>query len=239
MSKLTDRLVEITDELAKNANQLRFANPVAYVYNPLTYARDAHIRYIKKYAKSGVTLWVGMNPGPFGMAQTGIPFGDVTMARDFLNLKGKLGDLPAQHPKRPIDGFDCPRSEVSGTRLWGYAREQFTSPENFFKQFFVVNYCPLVFMGETGKNITPDKLPTKERESLFSVCDLALKETVVAMKSRSVLGVGAFARGACERALDEIDVSVGQILHPSPASPAANRGWAEAAHKQLMALGLV
>ena len=236
---LADEIIAIADDLAANANQLKFATPVTYVYNPLEYARDAHSKYVQKYAKSGVTLWVGMNPGPFGMAQTGVPFGDVAMASNFLKLKGKLGALPTQHPKRPIDGFDCPRSEVSGTRLWGYAREQFGTPAKFFKKFYVVNYCPLVFMGETGKNITPDKLPVKEREALFNICDKALARIAQTMNARFVLGIGAFAKGACERALTGLAIPVGQILHPSPASPAANRGWAEAAHKQLQKLQLI
>ncbi|MBN2526580.1 MAG: single-stranded DNA-binding protein [Deltaproteobacteria bacterium] len=229
----------VTDTLASSVNALSFAPPVTYVYNPLVYARDAHAKYVKKYARSNVVLWVGMNPGPFGMAQTGVPFGDVTMVRDFLRIKGKLANLPLQHPKRPIEGFDCPRSEVSGTRLWGYAKDQFLTPAAFFKQFYVVNYCPLVFMGETGKNITPDKLPGAEREALFKYCDLALRKVAQAINARFALGVGAFAKGACERALNGLDIPVGQILHPSPASPAANRGWAEAAHKQLKKLELV
>ncbi len=33
-------------------------------------------------------------------------------------------------------------------------------------------------------------------------------------------------------------VRIGRILHPSPASPAANRGWAEVATSQLKALGV-
>ncbi|MBN2719216.1 MAG: single-stranded DNA-binding protein [Deltaproteobacteria bacterium] len=239
MTQLCDQLIAITDTLATQVNRLRFAAPVTYVYNPLMYARDPHVNYIKKYAQKGATIWVGMNPGPFGMAQTGVPFGDVSMVRDFLEITGKLASLPAQHPKRPIDGFDCPRSEVSGTRLWGYARQQFDSPATFFKKFFVVNYCPLVFMGETGKNITPDKLPASERDALFAVCDAALAQMAEVIQPRFVLGIGAFAKGACERALVALDVKVGQILHPSPASPAANRGWAEAAHKQLTALKLI
>jgi len=53
-----------------------------------------------------------------------------------------------------------------------------------------------------------------------------------------VVGVGAFAEGRAKVALKDIDVQVGRILHPSPASPAANRGWGEQATKQLEALGV-
>jgi single-strand selective monofunctional uracil DNA glycosylase len=31
---------------------------------------------------------------------------------------------------------------------------------------------------------------------------------------------------------------LGKVLHPSPASPAANRGWAEAATRQLIEQGV-
>jgi single-strand selective monofunctional uracil DNA glycosylase len=239
MTELAEQLMDITGQLALKAGQMQFAPPVAYVYNPLTYASDAHFKFIKKYARKKIALWVGMNPGPFGMAQTGVPFGDVTMVRDFLKIRGKLGPLPRQHPKRPIDGFDCPRSEVSGTRLWGYARAQFETPARFFRKFYVVNYCPLVFMGETGKNITPDKLPVAEQKALFATCDAALREIAVAMNARFAVGVGAFARKACERALADTHIPTGQMLHPSPASPAANRGWAAAAHRQLQSLQLL
>lgn len=239
MKGLAARLTAITDELSAQAGRLRFAPPVEYVYNPLAYARELHRDYLEKYARPNVALWVGMNPGPFGMAQTGVPFGDVTMVRDFLGVSGALGALPRQHPKRPIRGFECGRREVSGTRLWGYARDRFGAPRSFFERFFVVNYCPLVFMAESGRNITPDKLPAAEAEALTAVCDEALRRMAIAMNARFLVGVGAFARRAAERALAGSGIPVGQILHPSPASPPANRGWAEAAHRQLQNLQLM
>ena len=239
MRGLAARLMEITEELSARVDRMRFGPPVEYVYNPLAYARAPHRDYVEKHARPGVALWVGMNPGPFGMAQTGVPFGDVTMVRDFLGVSGALGALPRQHPKRPIRGFECGRREVSGTRLWGYARDRFGAPRPFFEKFFVVNYCPLVFMAESGKNITPDKLPAAEAERLTAACDEALRRLALAMDARFLVGVGAFARRASERALGGSGIPVGQILHPSPASPLANRGWAEAAHRQLQNLQLV
>ena len=233
------RLVEISRTLSDTVSGLGFAPPVAYVYNPLEYARAPHEAYLHKYARGGATVMVGMNPGPFGMAQTGVPFGDVAMVRDFLEISGAVKKPAREHPKRPVEGFDCPRSEVSGTRLWGWARERFGKPDAFFDRFFVANYCPLVFMGETGRNITPDKLPASEAEALFWACDRALAALVAAMESEVVIGIGAFAKRACDRALADMPVRVGQVLHPSPASPTANRGWAEQAERQLEALGLL
>jgi len=102
-----------------------------------------------------------MNPGPFGMAQIGVPFGEIASARDWLGLEGPVGQPRTVNPKRPVEGFACARSEVSGQRLWGLFRARFGAPEAFFAEHFVANYCPLVFF-EGGRNLTPDKLPMAE-----------------------------------------------------------------------------
>jgi single-strand selective monofunctional uracil DNA glycosylase len=179
-----------------------------------------------------------MNPGPFGMVQTGVPFGDVAMVRDWLGIQAPVGKPPQEHPKRPVLGFDCPRSEVSGARLWGWARDRFDAPETFFDRFFVANYCPLAFMEESARNLTPDKLPAAEQQALSGICDDALRETVRALRPRLVIGVGGFAERRARAALAGENVGVGTILHPSPASPIANRGWAPAIERQLAAMGV-
>lgn len=232
-------LIQIDRALCKAVAPLRFADPVKYVYNPLEYARAPHEDYLAKFgAAPREALLLGMNPGPFGMAQTGVPFGEVALVRDWMGVRGKVAKPDPEHPKRPVQGFGCPRSEVSGARLWGWAKERFGAPEKFFARFFVINYCPLVFMAESSRNITPDKLPAAEREALFAACDTALRAAVSFLKPRIVIGVGAFARKRAEEACAKMDVSFGQVLHPSPASPAANRGWAEAAEKDFKACGV-
>jgi single-strand selective monofunctional uracil DNA glycosylase len=172
------------------------------------------------------------------MAQTGVPFGDVAMVRDFLEIEEPVGRPEKEHPKRPVDGFSCKRKEVSGSRLWGWAQERFKKPEEFFRRFFVVNYCPLSFMEASGRNFTPDKLPALERDRLFSLCDQALKEVVLAMNAKHVIGVGAFAMKRAAKALEGMDVEIGQVLHPSPANPKANRDWAGQVDAQLRAQGV-
>lgn len=233
------RLVDISRKLAKDVEKLSFSSPIAYVYNPLVYARAPHEAYLERWGASPKeVILLGMNPGPFGMAQTGVPFGDVAMVRDFLGVRGRVGKPEREHPSRPILGFDCPRSEVSGTRLWGFARDRFGSAERFFERFFVVNYCPLVFMEESGKNFTPDKLRAAEQASLFEACDRALARIADELSPRHVVGVGAFATERAKAALAGRKISISTILHPSPASPQANRGWAMLAAAQLEQAGI-
>ncbi len=234
-----DPLVSISRELARQVRGLRFGPPVSHVYHPLDYAAELHEAYLRRYGRPPrPVVLLGMNPGPFGMAQTGVPFGDPTVVRDWLGLRAAVGRPDREHPKRPVLGLDCPRGEVSGTRLWGWARDVYGTPERFFAQFFVANYCPLVFIEESGRNRTPDKLPAAEQEPLFAACDRALQRLVEVLQPRFVVGVGAFACGRSRVALMSTDVTVGTVLHPSPASPAANRGWAEVAERQLRELGV-
>jgi single-strand selective monofunctional uracil DNA glycosylase len=232
-------LVEISRALSERVGALRFAAPVACVYNPLDYAWAPHELYLRRYGsgKKDVLL-LGMNPGPFGMAQTGVPFGDVTVVRDWLGISAPVGKPRQEHSKRPVLGFDCSRGEVSGTRLWGWARDRFGTPQRFFARFFVANYCPLAFMEEGGANRTPDKLPAVEQQALFDACDEALRAVVQLLRPRIVIGVGGFAERRARAALVGQDVAVGLILHPSPASPLANRGWAPAVERQLADLGV-
>jgi single-strand selective monofunctional uracil DNA glycosylase len=232
-------LVDISRALSERVAQLRFAAPVSCVYNPLDYARAPHELYSSRYGGSPKdVLLLGMNPGPFGMVQTGVPFGDVGMVRDWLGIHAPVAKPPQEHPKRPVLGFDCSRSEVSGTRLWGWARDRFGAPDKFFERFFVANYCPLAFMEESARNLTPDKLPAAEQQALSSVCDEALREIVRTLRPRLVIGVGGFAERRARAALAGEKVTIGTILHPSPASPLANRGWAPAIERQLVALSV-
>jgi len=232
-------LIRISRRLAAEVDALAFRPPVACVYNPLVYAREPHEAYLARYGASPKEiLLVGMNPGPFGMAQTGVPFGDVAMVRDFLDIDGVVGKPRIEHPKRPVDGFSCRRGEVSGTRVWGWVQERFGAPAPFFERFFVVNYCPLVFIETSGRNRTPDKLPRDECALLYGICDRALADVVAALEPRWVVGVGAFAATRCAEAFTGKGVRVGRVLHPSPASPAANAGWAARADDELHALGI-
>ena len=218
---------------------LAFGPPVTHVYDPLVYAAVPYRRYLERYgAPPKEVVLVGMNPGPWGMAQIGVPFGEISLAREWLGIEGEVVRPEREHPKRPIEGWGCRRSEVSGRRLWGWAKERCGTPERFFERFFVHNYCPLVFMEESGRNRTPDRLPAAECAPLYAACDRALRATVERLAPSRVVGIGRFAEDRARAALEGIDVEIGRVLHPSPASPAANRGWAETVERQLAEMGI-
>ncbi|HEY2559687.1 MAG TPA: uracil-DNA glycosylase family protein [Caldimonas sp.] len=232
-------LLAIADRLSRELAALRFRPPVAFVYNPLDYAREAYATYVARFAAPPKeALFVGMNPGPFGMAQTGVPFGEVASVRDWLGIRAAIGKPPAEHPKRPVSGFECHRAEVSGQRLWGWARRRFGTPGAFFDRFFVANYCPLLFLEDSGRNLPLDRLAGDEQRAIARHCDHALRETVRVLAPRCVLGIGRFAERRAGIALAGMGVDVGCIPHPSPASPAANRGWEEQAERAIAGCGI-
>jgi single-strand selective monofunctional uracil DNA glycosylase len=233
------RLIEAARELAAEADRLRFGPPVTHVYNPLEYARAPHEAYLRKFGGGRKrVVFLGMNPGPFGMAQTGVPFGEVEAVRGWMGIEAPVGRPKREHPKRPVEGFACPRSEVSGRRVWGLFAERFGEAASFFADHLVLNYCPLVFCEASGRNRTPDQLPAGEQERLFAACDRHLRRALDILGPEWLIGVGGFAEGRALAAAAGGPAKVGRILHPSPASPAANRGWAAAATRQLTGLGV-
>ena len=234
-------LIESAARLRDDLSSLRFAAPVAYVYRPLEYAWDRHCDYLRRFGAGRKRIvFFGMNPGPFGMTQTGVPFGEIAAVRDWMGIEGPVGRPEPEHPKRRVSGFACDKSEVSGRRLWGLFASRFGKVENFFKEHFVANYCPLVFMSETGANVTPDKIPLAEAEPMEALCDAHLRQVIAALNPEWVIGVGGFAEQRALRALEALGggFKVGRVLHPSPASPLANRDWAGEATKQLVKLGV-
>ena len=237
--RITDSMVEASRRLCETVDALHFSKPVAFVYNPLRYARAAHEIYLRRFGQGGKkVIFLGMNPGPFGMAQTGVPFGEVAAVRDWLGVQAEISRPSREHPKRPVEGFACRRSEVSGQRLWGLFNQRFGPAENFFSGHFVVNYCPLTFMEASGRNLTPDKLPARQTAPLYAACDEHLRRVIELLQPEWVIGVGDFAEKRAKLVLGENSVKIGKILHPSPASPAANKDWAGNVTRQLEALAI-
>jgi single-strand selective monofunctional uracil DNA glycosylase len=233
------RVGSIIDRLVEDLRPLRFGPPVTHVYNPLEYARKPYEAYWKRYGQGPKeVVFLGMNPGPWGMAQTGIPFGEVTLVKEWLGVEEPVGTPSDMHTKRPVLGFHCQRSEVSGRRLWGWAKKTFGVPDQFFARFFVANYCPLLFIETTGRNRTPNNLPVAEQRPLLEACDRALRRTVEWIQPIHVIGVGTFSEKRAEAALKGLDVHIGRITHPSPANPRANKGWEALVSKELDGLGI-
>jgi len=156
---ISDKLLSIEQELCLKLRDIAFPSSINYIYNPLEYAFETHAIYVRKYCTdTKKILFLGMNPGPWGMSQTGVPFGEISMVRDWLGISGSVGHPLKEHPDRKITGFQCTRSEVSGLRLWGLFRELCGSTENFFRYAYMHNYCPLAFMDARARNITPAEL---------------------------------------------------------------------------------
>lgn len=233
-----DRVLTVLADLRDRVDCCTFAEPVTHVYNPLGYAWPAVEEYVRRWgAGPRRVLLLGMNPGPWGMAQTGVPFGEVAAVRGWLGLGATVGKPAREHPRRPVQGLACERSEVSGRRLWGLFEARFGTPQRFFADHVVLNHCPLVFMEESGRNRTPDKLPIPERTPLLAACDAALAALITLYEPTWCVGVGGYAEARL-RAVCPAGVKVGSLLHPSPASPAANRGWAAQAERMLVEQGI-
>src|SRR5215468_7627166 len=132
-SLIAKRLLSAARRLASGLTHLSFSPPVTHTYNPLTYAWPCYEAYVRRFAATPKrVVFLGMNPGPFGMVQTGIPFGEVTIVRKWLGVHAPIHSPKGVHPKRPVLGFDCQRSEVSGRRLWNLFAKRFSTPQKFF-----------------------------------------------------------------------------------------------------------
>jgi single-strand selective monofunctional uracil DNA glycosylase len=242
-----EQLLDAARMLSETLAPLRFSAPVTHVYNPLDYAWAPYEAYVRRFAAGPRRIvLLGMNPGPFGMMQTGVPFGEVAAVRDWMGISAPVTKPAEMHPRRPIEGFACRRSEVSGRRMWDWVDRRWGSAERFFSEAFVLNYCPLVWLEASGRNRTPVQLPASELAPVYQACDRHLAQALTALQPDWTIGIGGFAEKRLRQVLEGNDIGsdvargirIGQILHPSPASPAANRGWAEAVDAQLQALGI-
>lgn len=236
---IRNALLKAAQTLSEECDKLTFGTAVHTVYNSLNYAWPGYHAYLERFASGPKrVLYLGMNPGPWGMAQTGVPFGEIGAVRDWMGICVDIGKPDNEHPKRPIEGFACTRSEVSGRRLWGLFDEIYGSADAFFRESFVFNYCPLSFLSESGANITPDKLAALEREPLEAACNAHLRTAIDSLQPEFLIGVGAFAT-KCLQGLGLDAGTFGTILHPSPASPIANREWPTRPKQQLRELGII
>ncbi|XP_076234883.1 single-strand-selective monofunctional uracil-DNA glycosylase [Calliopsis andreniformis] len=241
LADISEELLSLERMLATELETIAFRAPIEYVYSPLSYAFDTHAMYVKKYCSTVKRiLFLGMNPGPWGMSQTGVPFGEIAMVRDWLKICGPVGKPAKEQPDRKVTGFLCTRSEISGKRLWGLFQELCGNPEKFFQHAYIHNYCPIALMDSKGRNITPAEIKGAELNRLHSACDKALANTIRLLKVEIVIGVGAYAQKRAQLVAQssKLPVKVLCLPHPSPRA-ANNQNWSEKATKKLDEFGLL
>lgn len=206
-----EKIVGLTCEFAGQVSALRLEYPF-YIYNPLEYAWRMHEAYLSlSVGENQDVLLLGMNPGPYGMCQTGVPFGDRVSVKEYLRLDEEIDRPEKECPKRPIEGLSVSRVEVSGRRLWGTISSLWER-DSFFSFATVFNYCPLCFLDEEGRNVTPDKLSANDRKVLFDTCDTYLAEVIDTVRPSILVGVGTFSSAR----LGRFGTDVRTLPHPSP-----------------------
>ncbi|XP_014240783.1 single-strand selective monofunctional uracil DNA glycosylase-like isoform X1 [Cimex lectularius] len=226
---LKELILQIELKLATDLVKLDFGPKVEYVYNPLEYAVDVHSRYLD-LACSGrkKALFLGMNPGPWGMMQNGVPFGESTSVKEFLKLTGVIHRPDNEHPQRPVLGLDCKRREVSGKRFWSLVELLGDgSPHDFFRNCTVHNYFPLCLLSGKGKNVTPPELKTAVQKEINEMCDQSLVNVISLLDIEIVIAVGRFAekRAQIIKERFQLPIRVCYISHPSPRNPESNKNW--------------
>ena len=226
VERLIEEAASLRDDVDPMGIKLVSEGRIDVCYNPLSYAWDVHVEYLRKMGGEGArTVMLGMNPGPHGMGQMGIPFSATSIVRDLLGIS----DIPVGQPdtpddRRPVIGLEYNKEEVSGTRLWGLLHEQYGEANAIASRVFLVNHCPLMlFSGPRATNITPDKVGGPTAKALLERCDEHLVEVVDILGADRVVGVGKFAESRANSALAGQFVEVVGCWHPSPASPLANR----------------
>jgi Uracil DNA glycosylase superfamily. len=208
--------------------------------NVFSYAIDPFLEYLEKAERGSVrTLYLGMNPGPYGMYRTGIPFCDFVTKREFLKITASVDetfiDVDAVRGEKP----DEKRREVSGMRLWGLFESVYHSPERFFSSSLVLSYSPLIFFRSEGRraNIALSDVKSLDRKRIEKVSDEFLKRYIKELKCDTLVGIGDYAHRALVRCSDGERLL--KIAHPSPANPAANGDWAGRTYCYLKSEGVM
>ena len=236
----TEKLLTRTKAFSAQVDALTFTFD-GYIYNPLNYAWAPHALYLTRFVHpKPKAFFLGMNPGPFGMMQTGVPFGEINFVKNWMHLQAPVEKPKREHPSRPVLGFDCPRSEGSGKRFWGLFSQRYPNADDFFASNAVFNYCPLGFLepGKTAKNFTPDHLPREEKAKLEALCDAYLHDILELLEPQILIGVGKYAQAKLEKLNPDTSKIISSIIHPSPGNPQANRGWNEKTTQKLVELGV-
>lgn len=241
---LTDCFISLENDLVSQLNNLNYGPNVEYIYSPLDYASNLHKVFLKKFlCTSKKVLFLGINPGPWGMCQTGIPFGEVNIVRSYLRVDGEVLTPTNCHPQRPITGLNCHRSEVSGKRLWDLFIELSEGdPYKFFKDCFIHNYFPLALMNNNAKNITPGDLKSEYQKELQEICDKSLSDILTLFHTEIIVAIGKYAEKRSNEVVKKFrltNIKVVQIPHPSPRSVGTAEKWKKETLVQLKSYNIL
>ena len=101
---ISKRLLEVEDRLTNDLDKLQFKKPVELVYNPLKYAKEPHSLFVRMYCNgTKPVLMLGLNPGPWGMAQTGVIYLFLFDSRRGVLMGG--GDREVSYPQAKVLNF--------------------------------------------------------------------------------------------------------------------------------------
>ena len=198
----------------------------------------AHEQYLKRFGEGRKrVVFLGMNPGPFGMVQVGVPFGEVNAVRDWMQISAPVAPPKTPNPSRPVEGFTCQRSEVRVSACGRFFAERYPHAQDFCRPLC----AELLPAGVLRSRAQRDTRQAPEERNRTALCRLRCTFRRASTRwrrngwSASASLPDAGASSACPF------VPAGEDrhrAHPSPAGPIANRGWAPQAAAQLTALGI-
>ncbi|XP_058130049.1 single-strand selective monofunctional uracil DNA glycosylase [Anopheles ziemanni] len=230
-------------DLSAGLRKIVLPSNVAACYDPIDYAAEIHSAYLERFLDGPKpVLFVGMNPGPWGMCQTGVPFGYVPAVRDWMGLRGTVSKPTPELPARPVEGLSCTREEQSGKRWWGLFQELCGTPEAFFRSCFVYNLCPLAFFHDSGRNITPSELKGKAKGEIQTISEQYLSIALTVLKPQIIISVGRYTEDRVKSLIKQQKLNPSIVTHcmphPSPRS-LNNTNWNEKAKVWLTDHGIM
>ncbi|KAF7991960.1 hypothetical protein HCN44_010761 [Aphidius gifuensis] len=210
-SDIPNNLLNIELNLSINLDKLNYNNPIDYIYCPIIYAKTVHFNYLNKYCRDKKNIMIlGMNPGPWGMSQTGVPFGEINIVIDWLKINGHIDKPKRQHEQRQVDGFSCKRSEISGRKFWSLFKKLSNNPDTFFRHCFLRNFFK--------PTIIIIIIAGPEQKKLQEFCDQALIEVIKILDVKVIIGVGRFSEQRAKKVVKtaKLSTKVLWMIHPSP-----------------------
>lgn len=100
MISIADRYILCQKALCQRLAEVDLPPKVTYVYNPLEYAFETHYKFVKKYYNSTKrVLFLGMNPGPFGMSQNGV---STLLLNAFLHIRQPVSHTHTKLQKKNL-----------------------------------------------------------------------------------------------------------------------------------------